>query len=944
MKNLSTLLLALFLTSIAFAQIDNVEPIPPMKDGLREQFTPDDYQNLILREKLGEIPFQGGIVDQQAQVDALVNNNAGAGSTANFTQSETDILAFGSNVLIGFNDSGSNAAGNKFTGWSYSTDGGATFTDGGTLPTNTGGDAGDPVLARDENTGRIYFSTLGYSVSTIQVFRSDDNGLTWMAPVNGTPGGGSEDKQWITVDNFSGPGNGNVYLITRSFGNGGIFMYRSTDNGNTFGPNAGTLIVSGNQGAFVAVGPDHSVYAFWYAGTTLQMRKSTDQGVTFGSAVTVVSGLVGGVNGDLGLVGIRQGTSTASSFRSNQFPHAAVNPVSGHIYVTYDNDAAGTDKADVFMKISTDGGTTWGASTRVNDDATTTDQWQPTIAVTPDGVNIGIFYYSRQEDTANNNLFKYYGRTGTISGSTVSFTPSFAISDVASLPEFGRDAVVNSVYMGDYNHAVATANEFHVVWSDNRDDLTGGAPRKDPNVYYEKIILGPPCPVGVATNPNPASGTTNVSINLPQVTWTNGAGATSIEVFFNGSSVYSGAPVTSYSVPGPLTYSTTYGWRVNESNGTCTTYGPNWTFTTMQDPNLVIDTVKIYPGNGAYWTGTCTASAKTDTSEVRGANSEDGWIVFDVSGFPSGTIFTSAEFFGFVNATYFPYWSLTPMGTIDPRTATASEIKTYVQANSGSGTAYIYSNESSTFTTGWHSWVPESSILTALQGSLSQGWFACGMDSRDNSATYYIEFDGWAETNVPYLEVIYQYTVPVELTSFTANAVKDEVKLNWATATETNNQGFQVEKMNADGTFEQIGYLAGFGTTTEPKAYSFTDSKLDAGTYTYRLKQIDFDGSFEYSDVVEVEVSIPAVYALEQNYPNPFNPSTTINYSIAEDGFVKLAIYNMLGEEVATIVNTTQKAGKYEVNFNASKLSSGVYVYRIEATNFTASKKLMLLK
>ena len=150
--------------------------------------------------------------------------------------------------------------------------------------------------------------------------------------------------------------------------------------------------------------------------------------------------------------------------------------------------------------------------------------------------------------------------------------------------------------------------------------------------------------------------------------------------------------------------------------------------------------------------------------------------------------------------------------------------------------------------------------------------------------------------------------------------------------------------MNAAGTFEQIGYLAGFGTTIEPKAYSFIDSKLDAGTYSYRLKQIDFDGSYEYSDAVEVEVSIPAVYSLDQNYPNPFNPSTTIKYSIAEDGFVKLAVYNMLGEEVAMIVNTTQKAGRYEVNFNASELSSGVYIYKLEASKYTASKKLMLLK
>jgi hypothetical protein len=150
--------------------------------------------------------------------------------------------------------------------------------------------------------------------------------------------------------------------------------------------------------------------------------------------------------------------------------------------------------------------------------------------------------------------------------------------------------------------------------------------------------------------------------------------------------------------------------------------------------------------------------------------------------------------------------------------------------------------------------------------------------------------------------------------------------------------------MSAAGSFEQVGYVAGFGTTTEPKAYSFVDKKLEAGSYTYRLKQVDFDGSYEYSNEVNVEVEIPLEYSLEQNYPNPFNPSTTIKYSIPEDGFVKLAVYNMLGEEVAAIVNTTQKAGRYEVNFNASQLSSGVYVYRIEAANFTASKKLMLMK
>jgi uncharacterized protein YggU (UPF0235/DUF167 family) len=321
-----------------------------------------------------------------------------------------------------------------------------------------------------------------------------------MAPTNGTPGGSSEDKQWVAVDNFAGAGNGNVYLISRNFGAGdGIYMYRSTDHGDSFGPTGGTLIAVGGalnvQGAFVAVGRDHSINAFYFDENSvperIMTRRSTDLGVSFGPPVQVATlGTSAGFNGDLGLTGIRQGTATPAGFRSNAFPHATVNPVSGHIYVTYNDNPAGADKADVFTVMSTNGGASWSAPVRVNDDVTTTDQWQPTLAVSPGGDSLGIFYYSRQEDPVGNNLFKYYGRVGSIAGSTVTFAPSFAISDTASLPEFGRDGVVNSTYMGDYDMAAATPGAFHVVWADNRDDLPLGSPRKDPNVYYETISLG----------------------------------------------------------------------------------------------------------------------------------------------------------------------------------------------------------------------------------------------------------------------------------------------------------------------------------------------------------------------------------------------------------------------------------------------------------------------
>ena len=151
--------------------------------------------------------------------------------------------------------------------------------------------------------------------------------------------------------------------------------------------------------------------------------------------------------------------------------------------------------------------------------------------------------------------------------------------------------------------------------------------------------------------------------------------------------------------------------------------------------------------------------------------------------------------------------------------------------------------------------------------------------------------------------------------------------------------------------WEKIGYVAGFGTTTEPKHYSFTDENISSGTYHYRLTQIDFDGTFEYSQEVEVVVSAPNEFSLSQNYPNPFNPTTTIKYAIPADMVVTLSVYNILGEKVTDIVNELQKAGRYEVTFDAtnqsdgkSSLSSGLYFYRFEAGNFIAVKKMVLLK
>ena len=200
--------------------------------------------------------------------------------------------------------------------------------------------------------------------------------------------------------------------------------------------------------------------------------------------------------------------------------------------------------------------------------------------------------------------------------------------------------------------------------------------------------------------------------------------------------------------------------------------------------------------------------------------------------------------------------------------------------------------------------------------------------------------------------------LPVELSSFTAAAASGAVQLRWTTATEVGNYGFEVERESVNNeqstmnNWDKIGFVGGHGTSNSPHHYSFTDASAVTGRYSYRLKQIDRDGSFKYSSVVETTIA-PNTMMLEQNYPNPFNPSTMISFSLSpnpsstgrgEGVRVVLKVYDILGREVATLVDEERMPGKYNVLFDGSKLSAGVYIYTMHAGNFTASKKLLLLK
>ena len=210
----------------------------------------------------------------------------------------------------------------------------------------------------------------------------------------------------------------------------------------------------------------------------------------------------------------------------------------------------------------------------------------------------------------------------------------------------------------------------------------------------------------------------------------------------------------------------------------------------------------------------------------------------------------------------------------------------------------------------------------------------------DNRTGYY---QGWMT------KVALDTIVPVELTTFIALVKTDFVELSWTTATEINNQGFEVQRSKINSEFITIGFVEGHGTTTEEHHYSFKDKDV-SGSLRYRLKQVDYDGSFEYSDIVEVEVLGNVSYELAQNYPNPFNPSTNISYTLPSESQVKLSIYNLLGELVETIVNKKQDAGRYEANWNAGSHPSGVYIYILDAVSLNGnkqmnmSKKMILLK
>ncbi|HMS35060.1 MAG TPA: CHRD domain-containing protein [Ignavibacteria bacterium] len=187
--------------------------------------------------------------------------------------------------------------------------------------------------------------------------------------------------------------------------------------------------------------------------------------------------------------------------------------------------------------------------------------------------------------------------------------------------------------------------------------------------------------------------------------------------------------------------------------------------------------------------------------------------------------------------------------------------------------------------------------------------------------------------------------LPVELSGFTSVINSNTVTLHWITSFEQNNTGFDIERSSGKSEWTKIGFVSGSGNKTTPVNYSFTDRNLNIGSYNYRLKQIDFNGNYEYFSLLnEVNIGIPAQYSLSQNYPNPFNPSSKIDFQLPSEGNVSINLYDISGKEILQLMNEQKRAGYYTVDLNSSLLSSGIYFYTISSGNFVNTKKLMVVK
>src|SRR6266567_5634406 len=415
-------------------------------------------------------------------------NDPSKGRVPDIAQREPSIAVFGARIVVGWNDRtiefGQTLRGIKSgVGYGFSTDGGATFTDAGEVGTSHWG--ADPSVAVDHSGnfffGRIDLQPGSATFDRIAVFKSTDGGATFPESATASNNAESEgnDGPLIAVDTTASPFSGTVYATWAFQGLTPRFS-RSTDGGASF-----SLPIGLSTHGMPAVGPNGEIYVVGLDASDVVVTKSTDGGLSFGPAVPVASVIpIGHIESATAQY---CGMVLKGSLRASVSPRIAVDrsggPNNGTVYVVFASHGAGADEADVYLTRSTDGGATWSTPSRLNDDAAANDQWLPFVAVAPNGA-VAVSWYDRRLDDQN-LLIDLFMRISTDGGA--SFGPNLKITDVA-FPPPGIDRTLGfppyTCYFESYNWIATDAANFYVVWADNRRVRSSMI---DPNIFFAKV-------------------------------------------------------------------------------------------------------------------------------------------------------------------------------------------------------------------------------------------------------------------------------------------------------------------------------------------------------------------------------------------------------------------------------------------------------------------------
>lgn len=712
---------------------------------------------------------------------------------------------------------------------------------------------GDPVLAFD-SLGNIIYEQLYQQGSTygVVVTRSTDGGATFSGAYRVTSTTvGLSDKEWICADQTAGPYSNYLYTMWRQFGATGMRFCRSTNGGVNWST---PITLAGDQGAYVCVGPNGliqggSVYTANTSGGGILVARSTDGGATMGSQVLAASFTGSGV--------VCSGRQTVKGcIRTNSFPKIAADgsygAYRGNVYVVYEANPFGADNADIFLVRSTDFGQSWSTPLRVNDDATTTDQWLPAISVDNTNGRVYISWMDSREDPTANLQTKMYGTFSTDGGQT--FVTNSPVSTTLFNPDNMKvsQGTGQAFYIGDYIGVSAINKTSLTVWMDGRANTLGSYVG-----YY----------------PDYAMTTSTPSVYMPN----------------NDSSFVT---VTVPSIKGP--------------------FNDRIKFTAALDSNPTSGSINLSFVNGKDSITAFLDSVRLRIKTVGNVTQRLYKVVVTGRG-TNGTPVHKRTIDLLANSSYV---------TVSTNKPTLTEFKV---------NGITYNNtQSLVFPNGGNVTLE---AVTPSTGTQTRYRFINWSNGGSNPQTISVNGN---------LSVTANFKPQYKITGVTTYASTFGTNVFYDSA-----QSFQFgvtsRRVTQGGTTYYFHAWIGAGTGS----YTSPDSTGRDSIVTWALNGPIVESAL-WTDVPigisNISTEIPKEFKLEQNYPNPFNPVTNIKFDVAKSGPVKIIVYDLLGKEVALVLNRQLSPGKYVIDFNAENLSSGIYFYKLITQDFVSIKKMTLLK